>query len=316
MKRESNFVACFLHRCHQILILHRRDITYMLLVDVFSPESKDPVRSPKVWYLKDYDGLSHHYNSRISRIQPASEIKSYMLDHRGIQKVANATTTNVCLKNPMRYGAFDTTKKAFTKELLGKCSLGNLCTLRLPLGPYKKLQFAMDGTSHTSNKALAEQNACPSNMNLHEFYTFQMLRSGHRLQWRNISTEIIARVLDFGRIENYLLMAQAAWQAGPPVACHSVFRDSHADLEDAQFGTSLLLALDQALGTIEGNWQNAIAIRTFVVLAARVLSMSVDPATHHSCCSFLKRSRRITLEWARGVLKLAHEEQIQRELQI
>jgi hypothetical protein len=90
-----------------------------------------------------------------------------------------------------------------------------------------------------------------------------------RLQWRNIARELVARVLNFAHEETYCLVVQAAWQAGRPRDGSSA-RESHADLEEEEFGISLLSVLGEVLGAIEGNWQGVVALRIFVALVTRL----------------------------------------------
>ena len=200
-----------------------------------------------------------------------------------------------------------------TTELLNRCDIWRLCTFQLPSGSYQTLQYALNRTTHTSNEILAMQSKCPKGLNLHEFYTFNTLRSGDRLQWRNIARELVARVLNFNHEETYMLVVQAAWQAGRSGGGRHC-REAHVDLEEEQFGTSLLSVLGEALETVEGNWQGAAAVRTFVALATRLLSVSPCNIVHDDCYLFLRRARQVTLHWTRDVGQLLHEGQDAEEL--
>lgn len=209
---------------------------------------------------------------------------------------------------------YDSRSSQWTKDLLGRCDVHRICTLQLPFGPYQKLQFALDGTSHTSNEVLAMQSECPKSLNLHEFYAFATLRSGDRLQWRNIARELVPRVLNFSHEETYMLVAQTAWQVGRSGNGRPC-RESHIDLEEQEFGMSLLSVLEEALTAVEGNWQGAVAVRTFVVLATRVLSMSRFEIVQNRCILFLQRARKIALQWTRDVELLLNEGQGAEELE-
>jgi hypothetical protein len=110
-----------------------------------------------------------------------------------------------------------------------------------------------------------------------------------------------------------MLLAQAAWQVGCPgdgMSC----RQSHVDLEEEEFGIALLLVLKKALGTVERNWQGAVAVRTFVTLATRLLSMSSSEKVHGGCYAFLRSARDVALRWTRDVGQLLHETQDGEEL--
>jgi hypothetical protein len=148
---------------------------------------------------------------------------------------------------------YDTKSFLWTRQIFGMHSLGRRCTFTLPPGPYKQLQPVLDGSRHTSNEVLAAQDRCPESLTLHEFYSFSTLRSGHRLQWRNIARELASQSLNFNHREIHLLTMQAACEAGPGFL--SPLRDSHVDLGEYDFGMSLILTLDERLSGVESNWQ-------------------------------------------------------------
>jgi hypothetical protein len=148
---------------------------------------------------------------------------------------------------------------------------------------------------------------------MHEFYAFATLRSGHRLQWRNVARELATRVLNFGHEETHSLIIQTIWQVGPFDEL-SVCRGSHADLEEEEFGMSMLLVLDEALASIEGNWQGATAMRTFVALATRLLSLTLAQNVRERCFSYLRRARQVTLCWTRELSQRLEKGQEEEEL--
>ena len=279
-----------------------RDITYRMLVDVFSAPSplRDKDKQQGVYNLHEYDGLQKFVRSRTGRLQLASTTKPFVVSHYRNQKISQAKESNVCVNNGLRYAVYDSKKMRWTEELLDCCNVREQCTPRLPAGPYTGLQYALNNTIHTSNEVIASQAECPETLTMHEFYAFGTLRSGHRLQWRNIARELIAHTLNFNCYEIYALIMQAAWQVGPS-SKGQVCRESHVDLEEIEFGRSLLSALDDALGTIEGNWQGATAARTFIALAARLLSLSTCEVVREGCFRFLRRARAISLRWTREV---------------
>ena len=78
-------------------------------------------------------------------------------------------------------------------------------------------------------------------------------------------------------------------------------------MRDTDFGKSLLSALGDAVGTIEGNWQGAAAARTFVALATRLLSLSTCNVVRKGCSRFLRRVRAISLRWTRELARKLQE---------
>ena len=173
----------------------------------------------------------------------------------------------------------------------------------------------MTNTTHTSNEVIASQDQCPKALTTHEFYAFGTLRSGHRLQWRNIARELITHNLNFDRLETHALITQASWQAGPN-SKGEICRESHADLEEEGFGISILKILNDALMTIEENWQGAPAARTFVMLTTRLLSLTSFREVHEGCFLFLRRVQKISLRWARELGQKLQEGHNDEELKI
>jgi hypothetical protein len=301
-----------------IVVSKWRDSTHSILVDVLSGKFDARTRGngnpQKVYTLHGYSGLQKFVKSQAARLQLASEDKPFVDSHYRCLEVYNADEAKICVNNGLHYSWYDSERTRFTEELLGWCDLREKCTLKLPAGPYSELQYAVNSTSHTSNGVIASQAQCAEALNMHEFYAFGTLRSGHRLQWRNIARELRARILNFDCQETHTLFTQAAWQVGP-FSNGEYCRESHADLEEEHFGNSLLSALGDAIGTIEGNWQGAAASRTFIALASRLLSLSTSNVVREGCYRFLRRARAISLRWTRELAQKLQEGQ-QEELKV
>jgi hypothetical protein len=294
-----------------------RDVTYALLVDVFSPPLlTTDQENAETYRLDNYSRLRKYLQSHTRRLQLVSTARPFSQAYYGTKKIPEATEENICVNNGMYYIMYDSALKRWALNLLGRCDVQKLCTFQLPSGSYTTLQYALDRTTHTSNEVLARQAECPKALNLHEFYAFATLRAGDRLQWRNIARELVARVLNFSHEETYELVVQAAWQAGRPGEDGRLCRVSHVDLEEEEFGISLVSVLEEGLGTIEGNWQGAVALRTFATLATRLLSMTLYSRVQHDCYSFLRRAREISLQWTRDVGQLLHEGQGSEQLKM
>lgn len=291
-----------------IIIAKWRNATYNLLVNFFSPAIYETGRE-KFYTLHNFACLTPFIKMEpSSRLQLASIYKPFVVSHYSNAKVSCAQEASVCVAHGCKYGLQDSVKSKWTKDLLGRCDVREKCTLKLPNGQYKGLQYTVENTTHTSNEVISSQAECPEALGMHEFYAFGTLRSGHRLQWRNIARELIARVLNFRCYETHALVVQAAWQVGAS-GVEGICRESHVDLEEVDFGVSLLSALEDALGTVEGNWQGASAARTFIALAIRLMSLSTCDAVRDGCAHFLQRARAISLRWTRDLGKLLQEAQ-------
>ncbi|KAG9237428.1 hypothetical protein BJ875DRAFT_370034 [Amylocarpus encephaloides] len=290
-----------------------RYLTYFLLVDVFTPSSES-LPSPLVYFLCNFDGLRSYVQCKIGRLQFASPSKPFVSSHYSEKKIGQATRENICVNNGLKCTLYDAKSSQWTSKLLGKCSIRGPCTFRLPeSGAYGTLQWLLNTTDHTSNDVLAKQAECPRGLDRHQFYAFGVMRAGHRLQWRNIARELVAQVLNFDDQETHILLTQATWQAGPSAqqTC-----EAHVDLEEEEFGLSLLSTLNILLTSVEGNWQSATAVCSCVSIGARLLSISTHAAVHAGCYCLLRRARQITVNWSRDVGSLLHKTQNGEELSV
>ncbi len=295
------------------MVAHIRDTTYKLLTGIFATSSSSRSSGAAPYMLRTYSGLSTYVHHSSERLQLGSSTKPFVVAHYERQSLQFATLSSICVNNGMTYGLYDNSTSAPTlalKDLLGN-DIRNTCTPKLPASSiYQSLQYAVGNTTHNSNAVIARQQECPTALTLHEYYAFATLRAGHRLQWRNLARELAARGLNFSCEETHTLAVQAAWQAGPAgggtgggKGPSSACRDSHADLEEEGFTLSLLAVQHGELRGIEANWQGAMALRTYVALAARVLSLTPFDTVRAACISFLRRAQRVAQQWMRDLLQ-------------
>ncbi|KAK2742649.1 hypothetical protein FQN55_007768 [Onygenales sp. PD_40] len=288
------------------------DTTFALLVDLFSP-AEVSTNPETIYPLGEYRGLSQFKTSTTRLLQLASSVKPVSVSHYSAGKKLSQcnSSTDVCVRNGMRYEVFETKRNATASSWLYGGDIRSICTLQLPRGSYEKLQYAVDGTDHSSNIAIADQGSCSAALSFYEMYSFCTLRSGHRLQWRNILRELISRVLNFNSKETNLLILAAIWQVGPHAVQNKPFCESHADLEEEDFGLELVDSLRHAVGTIEGNWQNTVSLQTFVAITSRVLSSSPIGRVRAECIELLRRARGVAENWMHEInvkLQQAQEE--------
>lgn len=296
-----------------IAISKWRDTTYGLLADVLSNRSDFQIAessiNKKVYTLRGDSGLDAYINPYIGRLQLASKEKPFTVSHYSNQKVSIADEESICVNNGMRYMLYDSKTRNWATDLLNDSDIRKKCTYKLESTRYGALQYAISNTTHTSNEVVSRQDKCPRTLTLHEFYAFGALRSGHRLQWRNIARELTAQILNFSHEEVHTLIIQSIWQVGPLNGVRNVRRDSHIDLEEEEFGMSLISAIDGSLRSVEGNWQAATAVRTFIVLTTRLLSLTPSDAVQLACLRVLRRAREITLNWTRELNQKLQEGQ-------
>lgn len=239
-----------------------RTITWRILSDIGIPDRKKAKASiAELW--KDYNGLDGHgVYSEWNHITLASTAKSFTTSHyMSGGKHFPIAESEVLLNNGLKLGLFDKRQHTWATEPLRDAQVASYGTLELAeTSPYKYLQYAVSGTSHTSNQVIADQANCPKDINLHEHYSFGTLRSGPALQWMNIFRELTANTLRFHRQEVVELIEMAVWQAGPAnrqINC----RNWHVGLLDDQLTFGLVKQSFRLLALNESSWLNIAAAR-------------------------------------------------------
>jgi hypothetical protein len=143
-------------------------------------------------------------------------------------------------------------------------NLDSYCTLRLPEdgeGVYRGLQYAVSHTTHPHNHTIVNQEACPTNLSIHEQLAFSNLRCGSQLQWMNIARELRTNILTFSREEVHSLLTQAAWQIGP-LSDDGATRDWHFELGVSDFGLVLIREATDLLSNVEANWIEGTTVKS------------------------------------------------------
>ncbi|PQE34116.1 p-loop containing nucleoside triphosphate hydrolase protein [Rutstroemia sp. NJR-2017a WRK4] len=280
-----------------------RECTYKLLVDILSPkreESRDTMDTPLYRVGDNRAGTS----DASQRFELKSYKKPFEISHykqlEGDRLYA-ATEEIVCVNHGKSYAFFDSRLKKWTHELLDCCSIEESCTFSLTAPDFESIQYAIERTTHWTNKTIANQAQCPESLT--EYHTFTNLRVGNRLQWINILNVLTCRSFDFTRDEVFFLIAQASWQAGPSLH-FSARRDSHTRLEDTSFARLLLSSLEIELSNVESNWQGAGSVRICALVACRLLELSSHEEIQQGCFECLGRARKISLTWTRSVCQL------------
>ncbi|KDQ56356.1 hypothetical protein JAAARDRAFT_132359 [Jaapia argillacea MUCL 33604] len=278
-----------------------REMTYKILHDVCTPRRLWMIHCSAKVELRHYEGLRKFASGdRIRRITLGSLTKSFLNSHYKKPAIP-ARETEVCVNNALQLAPFDISLQAFLEHPFSNCDTGESCKLHLPqASPYLNLQYALDGTDHTSNHILANQTDCHRDLSLHEYIAFAGLRSGHRLQWMNILREITARSLSFHREEVLTLTAMAIWQIGP-LSPDDAW-DWHVDLTSSQFGLALLRQLRGLLSSIQANWLETVTMRIIIILISRILVATSDPDVIAASYPILQLARETSLRWMRQLV--------------
>ncbi|KAF3912496.1 hypothetical protein ABW20_dc0106228 [Dactylellina cionopaga] len=289
-----------------------RDTTYYIMLDVCetaTAANSNPRR--KFHDFSKWEGLASFRSNFHSGIIWASSTKPMRKSHYSTRSIP-ALESDVLVKHAGQYMLVDTKNKECVESRHISCTLAPLCRSELPDDSYRAFSYAVDDTLHTHNEVIAEQHKCPTTLTLHEYEAFTSLRSGDRLQWYNILTELHKDNLTFKNESVFTLVLHASCHvgAGADEVQSDWRRASHLTLSEETFSRELLEALRQSLVPIEDNWEQANTLKLLVLLARRLASCG-----HHTvkanALDFLKKARRVCLPWIEGIqekLKDASEE--------
>ncbi|KAG8923741.1 hypothetical protein FRC02_010929 [Tulasnella sp. 418] len=281
-----------------------RSITYMLLQEVCTPNARETLDEPPRVQLPDYPALKSYYTekdgSHGSRIVLASVRKSFKKSHYRTKKVSEASIQNVCVNHGLRWSLFDSAAKQWATSEVGDCTIKKQCTFTLPSGPYENLQFAVSDTTHSLNEVIANQTRYSPNLSLHEYIAFASIRSGPRLQWLNIASELRSGSLNFGEEAVYALLRQAIWQMGPSIPEGG--REWHIEPSQADFGMVLLAELNDLLLRLKANRHNIIGMQVITTLVSRLLVSTTDNEVTQGCFKLMQNVREATYEWLKETL--------------
>jgi hypothetical protein len=232
------------------------------LLDAMSPSPTKSQKAEVKVHLGGYVSLRSHLRQPQdgSELSLASSTKSFLGSHYKMKSVASEDS--VIKRHPLDLQLFDKSSQAWLQ--CPSPELRKLCSYQLPDGPYRPLQWALCSTMHTSNEIIASQSSCPRELSLHEWDSFAHIRSGHRLQWRNILLQLLTAECTLSDSAVYVLVAQSAWQAetrnnSSPQYDGHVWREAHIELRDPDFCTQILKALQNRWRMIADNWQEGMS---------------------------------------------------------
>ena len=152
-----------------------RNLTWMLIQDLGRATSE--AGEPPADTVSTYHGLQKYKcQSNNSRITLASIIKSFMNSHYA-QVQFPTTLSTIFRKNGLHYSYLDTQSQTWIQNQSQHPDFARHCQSKIPEGPYHKLQFAIDTTTHSQSEVIAMQNSCSKVLTLHELVAFGSLRA-------------------------------------------------------------------------------------------------------------------------------------------
>lgn len=281
-----------------------RRATMALLIDMLKEpnEGVSVFSIDTLYWVLNYPGLVNFTsNHNRNRLQLASTKKPFINAHYKDRLVSEVEEKDVCQNHACQYNYYDRHSNTLLSTSLREpiipqeCSFSHLSNFVMP-------QW-ISGYNHTSNQIISCQVSCPREWAVDEFKAFGHLRSGVRLQWRNILTQLMIPSLDLNRVETAYLIIQAAYQAGPATDdTGSIYRNAHRLLENESSCMTLVSALRTSLVRVEENWECDVILLSLAILCTRLLSLSPSGQVHNECFDFLARVRAISRRWVDELL--------------
>ena len=282
-----------------------RNMTWMLVHDIGRSSKFKTSGSRPAGTLLKYTGLRLFAKEKASNISLASLRKSYTRTH--YRKAEFPIEFEKCVvNNALRYRLWDARSGCRLNDQESTPSIGFRCITQLPEGPYTNLQFAVNATSHTQNRVIAEQGSCSADLSLPEFISFGSLRAdGELTQWPNIKRELGSSNLRFNAEAVYILFRQAAWQAGS--YNNSTYRVSHMECDNKAFCHELVSILERNVESVKPNWKSDNALFLFTTITLRILSLSLRPDIKTMALSLLQKIREVAHSWTEILGQTIHD---------
>ena len=274
-----------------VLFSFWRDATWMLLQDVGRRneprKSRIKIHLHKSGYLKSFNMRKDY-----QRITFASEIhvpKSKMLVPEDFN--------DMVWDNPLAFRLYDNELECWVSDQPTAVSVKALCTIQLPEGPLRDLQWAVSSTNHKPKQCIAKRYRMSPDFTLGDFDSFAHLRAGERMQWLNILKNLAFENLSLNSESVVALLCQAAWEAGSTDASMNCLREAHSLFSDAQFCAELLATVRRRIDPIRGNWKEYHSMWILIVIILRLLSLAPSSKIEDDAVRALLEVRSITRDW-------------------
>ncbi|KAI9369296.1 hypothetical protein BJX61DRAFT_549716 [Aspergillus egyptiacus] len=270
-----------------------RDVTWRLVHDFGRTRTKQ-ARNVEL-NLMNYKETRQFAVNWGQRLTLGSKTKSWKRAHYSTCKFP-VSFKDLSRPSGLQFRLLDSKTNSWVEDQDGHPNVKSQCTFVISKGPYRHLQYAVDTFRHTENEVIADQKNCHPKLSLHEFVAFGCLRAGERVQWHNMIRELASAALSFNAESVSILFRQAAWEMGTanPGTC---LREAHGSLQEKPFVDRLLETLELRLNSIETNWNQYHALHLLVILGLRALSTCNDRAVRDRTLQFLRRSRKIAVQW-------------------
>ncbi|KAG8829361.1 hypothetical protein FRC17_006701 [Serendipita sp. 399] len=269
--------------------------------------TEDHLDYSESYLLSEYDTVQSYFRPEYkgSGVTLASTQKSIRRSHYGKARTLPCIESDVILQHAGRFQLFHASSKTWIKPI-NNATIKEDCIFKLE-GMYKPLQAYMEGTSHSPNSVLASINHCPIDLSTREFIAFGQLRSGNRLQWRNLMRALRSQSLSFYDPSVFTLVLQTIWQAGPPDTIGKsdqelLYREAHQDLLEETFTSQIVDELSSILGLLQENWNQVLQLAVIVQISLRVHSLTQCSSVKKKSREVLHKARDLATRWIDSIL--------------
>ncbi|KAE8360087.1 hypothetical protein BDV27DRAFT_161990 [Aspergillus caelatus] len=146
------------------------------------------------------------------------------------------------------------------------------------------------------NKVIASQFDCPKHMFFEEYIALTHLPLEFRIQWQNTLVQLSFPVIDLKKVETTLFILQTIYQSGPR-GTSGTYRESHEIISDDTFTRAFTEKIEDAMQSLDENWECAQALYSLICLTARVLTLSSNEGIRMTCLRLLADMGMISYSW-------------------
>ncbi|KAG8865789.1 hypothetical protein FRC20_009493 [Serendipita sp. 405] len=282
--------------------------------DILSLAQPDDVPSfnAELYPLNEYDTVKDFFKPeyRGNGVALASSTKSIRRSHYGKGHSVPATESDVIFQHAGRFKLFHTASRKWVAPI-NDATIQPKCALKLE-GIYETLQPYLEGTTHSPNSVLASLIHSPLDLSHREFVALGHLRSGNRLQWRNLMRAIRSQSLSFSDPSVCALVLQMIWQAGPEETTgtseqEAVYREAHQDLLEVNFTSQVIEELNFAVASLQENWKQLLQLAVIIAISMRVLCFAPSPSVKGRALGLLLRARVLATRWMESIINFEQE---------
>ncbi|KAF3275888.1 hypothetical protein TWF970_006499 [Orbilia oligospora] len=285
-----------------------RDATYYLMMEVCSIDSAAKAGEGESYRFNNWESLHQNETCQDYRITWASRTKPISGRSHYKRRDILAVESDVVVNHAGQFRLYDSKDSGWVESQHRTCTTKPLCNSQIHDGTYRDLSYAVNDVLHTHNENIARQFECPSSLTLREYDAFTGLRSGYSLQWHNILMELHKRDLTFNKDAVYLLILHAACHLGLTSGLDGWCRESHTTLSEEGFSRQLIDCLQKSLSIVKSNWEQAVTLKTLILLARRLISCG-HSSVKSDTLAFLREARQVCNPWIESIKKKIQEAQ-------